>query len=284
MSKSRMMGAAHAGSTLYNSNINLKTCGGNKKQGLPFSISTGMDFVHRAIQINAIGNKRDVVFTINQLGGVSSSSFSSSSHSYTSGGGFKSAKPFICAPYCNSKGLNLSAVPSTDPLNIEAVIPVPYSEENPIFSYCFYDGYAHCYTDATLAKNVIDFEKATVGNITIQEYLTLYFNNSNVNISSIEAGFFDALEEEDMINGDKSLLMKDRVFDTFYSTPQLAGFPRGTSICSKLYEAMALSYPENVNTCPQRQPILDVGDEFLFSGTFIFGSEEHIINFNIRMV
>ena len=38
MSKSRMLGAGNASSTVYGANVNLKTCGGNKKQGLPFSL------------------------------------------------------------------------------------------------------------------------------------------------------------------------------------------------------------------------------------------------------
>ena len=86
MSKSRIMGAGTAGSTIYNTNVNLNTSGGSKKQGLPFSLD-GVLFNHKYIKTRATGNKRDVVFIMNQLGGVSSSSFSSSTHSYTHGDG-----------------------------------------------------------------------------------------------------------------------------------------------------------------------------------------------------
>jgi hypothetical protein len=282
MSKARIMGAGSAGSTLYNANVNLKTCGGNKKQGLPFSITTATNFAHRHIKIKAIGRHRDVVFTMNQLGGVSSSPFSSSTHSYASGDGFQRMMPFICDPYCKSKGLTTPAVPSVIPDNVEALVTVPH---NTIFTYCFYDGFVHCYTDATLAKSTIDFKKAKVGNQSIQDYLLTNFPVTTVNIDNIAKQFEDALAVEDMTNGDKPLLKEDRVVDgLYYSTPNMTGFPRGTSLCSKLYSAMALSYPENVNTCPQRQPILKVGDEFVFSGTFLYGSTERTINFSIRIV
>jgi hypothetical protein len=282
MSKARIMGAGTAGSTLYNTNVNLKTCGGTKKQGLPFSITTATNFAHRHIKRKAIGHHRDVVFTMNQLGGVSSSPFSSSTHSYASGDGFQRMMPFLCDPYCKSKGLSTPAVPSVVPTNVEAVVTISL---NTIFTYSFYDGFAHCYTDATLAKNVIDFKKARVGNQSIQDYLAITFQNTTVNIDTIASQFENALALEDMNNGDKQLLKEDRIVDgLYYSTPSMTGFPRGTSICSKLYSAMALSYPENVNTCPQRQPILQVGDEFVFSGTFLYGLTERTINFSIRIV
>jgi hypothetical protein len=189
--------------------------------------------------------------------------------------------PFLCDPYCKSKGLTTPAVPSVVPDNVEAVVTVAH---NTIFTYCFYDGFAHCYTDATLAKS-IDFKKARVGDQSIQDYLASTFLNTTVNIDTIAKQFSDALALEDMNTGDKQLLKEDRVVDgLYYSTPNMNGFPRGTSICSKLYSAMALSYPENVNTCPQRQPILKVGDEFVFSGTFLYGSTERTINFSIRIV
>lgn len=68
MSKARIIGAGNAGSTIYNCNVNLNTAGGSKKQGLPFSVDTPIINYH-AIN-RAIGNKRDVIFTINQIGGV----------------------------------------------------------------------------------------------------------------------------------------------------------------------------------------------------------------------
>ena len=69
MSKARIIGAGTAGSTIYNCNVNLNTAGGNKKQGSPFSLDSPI-INHRTIKIEALGNKRNVIFTMNQLGGV----------------------------------------------------------------------------------------------------------------------------------------------------------------------------------------------------------------------
>jgi hypothetical protein len=99
MSKARIMGAGIAGSTIYNTNVNLQICGGTKKQGLPWSLDGVVSFNRRHILIKAVGNKRDVVFTMNQLGGVSSSSFGSSSNSYAVGDGIRNIRPFVCKPY-----------------------------------------------------------------------------------------------------------------------------------------------------------------------------------------
>jgi hypothetical protein len=62
------MGAGSAGSTLYSCNVNLNTAGGNKKQGLPFSLDSP-SINHRSIQ-TSVGNKRNVIFTMNQIGGI----------------------------------------------------------------------------------------------------------------------------------------------------------------------------------------------------------------------
>jgi len=280
MSKARIMGAGSAGSTIYNCNVNLKTCGGNKKQGLPWSLQGIVSFNRRHILIKAVGNKRDVVFTMNQLGGVSSSSFGSSSNSYAVGGGIRNVPPFICSPYCKSIGLTTPAVPVIPPINTEAVLSIPHTT---IFTYSFYDGFAHCYTDAALAR-LINFNNAKVGNQLIQDYLISTFPNTNINIDTIIQPFRDEMNMEDSRNGNQQLLQEDRVNGLYYSTPQITGFPLGTTICSKLYAAMATSYPERVNTCPEQQPILSVGDEFLFTGTFIYGVVEHTINFSIRII
>ena len=40
MSKSRIMGAGTAGSTIHNCNVNLNTAGGSKKQGFPFTLGS----------------------------------------------------------------------------------------------------------------------------------------------------------------------------------------------------------------------------------------------------
>jgi hypothetical protein len=69
MSKSRIIGAGTAGSTIYNCNVNLNTAGGTKKQGLPFSLDSPL-INHRVIKVGALGNKRNVIFTLNQIGGI----------------------------------------------------------------------------------------------------------------------------------------------------------------------------------------------------------------------
>ena len=102
MSKARIMGAGIAGSTIYNTNVNLQICGGTKKQGLPWSLDGIVSFNRRHILIKAVGNKRDVVYTMNQLGGVSSSSFGSSKNSYAVGDGIRNMPPFVCTPYKKS--------------------------------------------------------------------------------------------------------------------------------------------------------------------------------------
>lgn len=39
MSKARIIGAGNAGSLIYNTNVNLDTAGGTKKQGYPSSVA-----------------------------------------------------------------------------------------------------------------------------------------------------------------------------------------------------------------------------------------------------
>ena len=85
MGKSRMMGAGLASSSLYKTNTNLNTSGGSKKQGLP--AFDGLIANRTLVVTKAEGRNRNVVFTLNQMGGVSSSSFSSSAHVYAVGGG-----------------------------------------------------------------------------------------------------------------------------------------------------------------------------------------------------
>jgi hypothetical protein len=64
-----MMGAGLGSSSLYKSNPNVNTFGGNKKQGLP--ISVGLDpWADRASRTFSIGMNRNKLFVMNQLGGV----------------------------------------------------------------------------------------------------------------------------------------------------------------------------------------------------------------------
>jgi len=69
MSKSRMMGAGNACSSIYSTNPNLNTFGGNKKQGIASRV--GLDaWANYPIQTNANGIGRTKLFIMNQLGGV----------------------------------------------------------------------------------------------------------------------------------------------------------------------------------------------------------------------
>jgi hypothetical protein len=66
-----MMGAGFAGSSVFHVNPNLPTAGGSKKQGIASRV--GLDnWADRAVQINANGSRegRNMIFVINQLGGV----------------------------------------------------------------------------------------------------------------------------------------------------------------------------------------------------------------------
>ena len=67
MSKSRIMGAGSSGYN-YGANKNKPGKGGGKKQGLPPRVGHARNA--RLINTHAGGDKRNVVFCINQLGGV----------------------------------------------------------------------------------------------------------------------------------------------------------------------------------------------------------------------
>ena len=86
-SRVRNMGAGLACSTNYGVNPNLNTAGGDKKEGLPPYTNASTPWANRAMQIRANGTpaQRNTIFTLNQLGGVSSSSFQSYYSNYSSG-------------------------------------------------------------------------------------------------------------------------------------------------------------------------------------------------------
>jgi hypothetical protein len=69
MSKARIIGAGLAGSTNYNTNVNLDTAGGTKKQGYPSAVANIVN--NREINTRARGENNDIIFPMNQLqGGV----------------------------------------------------------------------------------------------------------------------------------------------------------------------------------------------------------------------
>jgi len=69
MGKSRMMGAGLSSASLYNSNPNLNTFGGDKKQGITSRV--GLDnWANVAVQTYSNGYGKNKLFVVNQLGGV----------------------------------------------------------------------------------------------------------------------------------------------------------------------------------------------------------------------
>jgi hypothetical protein len=66
MSKARMIGAGMAGSTNYNTNVNLNTAGGTKKQGYPSAVPNRVN--NRELK-RARGENNNMVFPMNQLSG-----------------------------------------------------------------------------------------------------------------------------------------------------------------------------------------------------------------------
>lgn len=69
MSKARIIGAGSAGSLAYNTNVNLNTAGGTKKQGFPFTLGSSRYNLHQ-VKIHATGASKNVIFTLNQVGGA----------------------------------------------------------------------------------------------------------------------------------------------------------------------------------------------------------------------
>lgn len=67
MSKCRIIGAGSAGSLVYHCNVNVNTAGGTKKQGSPVSLDAPT--VNRHVLHKAKGERKNFIFTMNQLGG-----------------------------------------------------------------------------------------------------------------------------------------------------------------------------------------------------------------------
>ena len=261
MSKARIMGAGSAGSTIYYANVNLKTCGGNKKQGLPFSLD-GATYNHRHIKIKATGDKRDVVFTMNQLGGVSSSSFRSS-RSHSSGDGVSYKEPYICSPYCVSKGLTNKAIPDVIPEFKNFYITL---KQHGIFSYLNYNGIVELFTDTTELLN-LDYTTFLDDEGQLLRDWVLSMNFPIEFITNVKNKINTAIQQESMISGNQQLLKKDILTGNYYSTPTMTGFLNGISVCAHLYTSLVKNYPTEVDTCPTRKNILQSGDTFILQCT-----------------
>ena len=94
MPKCRMMGAGLAGSLAYKDNTNGNQGGGNKKQGLAPTTNKAVEFVLPAIQNRAYGENRNLVFCMNQLGGVGAAGIANNSRMFaTTADGVKNCVP-----------------------------------------------------------------------------------------------------------------------------------------------------------------------------------------------
>lgn len=95
-SRVHSMGAGLAASSSYGVNVNLNTAGGDKKQGLPPYANMSTPWANRACQIRANGSitGRNTIFTMNQLTGVSSSIFASSSNNWAASGNVRNIPPY----------------------------------------------------------------------------------------------------------------------------------------------------------------------------------------------
>ena len=95
--KARTMGAGLGGSTSRNVNVNANTGGGNKKQGLSTTTNKKVQFVSNAIKNRSYGESRNVIFCMNQLGGVGAVSGGSNSRMF--GSTSDGVKDCITGPY-----------------------------------------------------------------------------------------------------------------------------------------------------------------------------------------
>ena len=98
MPKSRTMGAGLASSTRKGSRSNVRTVQiGNKLQGLPPTTNKKVEFVSNAIKTRSYGENRNVIFCMNQLGGIGAVSGGNGSRMFgtTSDG----VKDCITGPY-----------------------------------------------------------------------------------------------------------------------------------------------------------------------------------------
>ncbi len=191
MSKSRMMGAGGAGSTNYNCNVNLNTAGGNKKQGLPFSLDSP-SINHRAIQ-TSVGNKRDVIFTINQLGGIGHTAKKLR-------GGVKQRAPYIY--------LDVQVVPTES----ETIISISYVDSKNLFTCRRVNGEVRIYTSCPTSLSNITMSNVIYKNRSIFDIVfnhlkkemgvTTFYNNNDIitDIRSKINGFIESFS--DALNGD----------------------------------------------------------------------------------
>ena len=113
MPKCRMMGAGLAGSLAYKDNTNGNQGGGNKKQGLAPTTNKPVEFVLPAIQNRAYSENRNLVFCMNQLGGVGAAGIANKSRMFaTTADGVKDCVP--THPKSSSSSSDQDVVNETD--------------------------------------------------------------------------------------------------------------------------------------------------------------------------
>ena len=95
MSKARIIGAGNAGSLGYNTNVNLNTAGGSKKQGFPFTLGSPL-FNRTEVARRATGPNRNVIFFLNQVGGPNRTN-------HFEGGGVHRREPYVFVPHMYSR-------------------------------------------------------------------------------------------------------------------------------------------------------------------------------------
>ena len=92
-SRVRIMNAGHSCSTTYNTRVNGDQGGGSKLQGLPPNIGKESDII-RYINLKSYGENRDLVFCINQIGGIGAVGSGNRSRTFaTTADGVKDCKP-----------------------------------------------------------------------------------------------------------------------------------------------------------------------------------------------
>lgn len=159
MGKSRIMGAGNAGASSFIA-LNGNQGGGNKKQGLPSTIGriASIDYTR------SFGNNRDVVFSVNQLGGVGKgrSMFSSSADGVS--------KPKTFDPFIATNGNIYQAVSFVigGGLKYDSLNPVDISEGIAQFAI----------SNNTTPEAVLDIENWDTSRVTVIWNLFNGQNNS----------------------------------------------------------------------------------------------------------
>jgi hypothetical protein len=154
MGKSRMMGAGLGSSSLYKSNPNVNTFGGDKKQGLP--ISVGLDpWSDRASRILSIGTNRNKLFIMNQLGGVGV------------------GRSMFNVYYTNKDGVRKNSTLRSDTIYISNVVAISNNDPIPP-DYVFYG-----IDNSTNTPNTVNFILKDPNSCVVNGKNYLCFNNTN---------------------------------------------------------------------------------------------------------